>query len=60
MPIETLTDALEYYWSFAIGVENRSQSTMRFKETPIRQLILYLGGNLPLQDIQEQHIIGFM
>ena len=60
MPIETLTDALEYYRGFAIGVENRSQSTIRFKETPLRQLILYLGGDFLLQDIQEQHIIGFM
>ena len=60
MPIETLTDALEYYRGFAIGVENRSQSTIRFKEAPLRQLILYVDRDLPLQDIQEQHIIGFM
>ena len=53
-------DALEYYRGFAIGFENRSQSTIRFKETPIRQLILYLGGDFLLQDIQEQHIIEFL
>jgi integrase/recombinase XerD len=60
MPILTLTDALEYYETFAIGVENRSEYTVRIKKTAAGQLIQYLGFDPPLKDIQEPHIIGWL
>ena len=60
MPVRTLTDSLEFYRSYGLGVENRSNSTIRFKETPVRLLITYLGHDPPLKDISERHIVGFL
>ena len=60
MSISTLTEALEFYRTYALGVENRSESTIRFKETPARQLIEFLGCDPHLNEIHEQHIIGFL
>jgi integrase/recombinase XerD len=60
MPVITLTDGFEFYRSYGLGVENRSDSTIRFKETPVRLLINYLGYDPPLKEISERHIVGFL
>jgi len=60
MPIRTLQDALAFYRDYARGVEGRSNQTIIFKETPVRQLIKFLGKDLPLAQLEESHIVGFL
>jgi integrase/recombinase XerD len=60
MPVETLTNALDYYENYALGVENRSEHTIRIKRTAVRQLIVYLGFDPPLKELHERHIIGYL
>lgn len=51
MPVRTLTGALEFYRNYARAIENRADATIRFKETPVGMLIVYLGYDPPLEEM---------
>jgi site-specific recombinase XerD len=59
VPISTLKDALEYYRNYAGAIENRADDTIRFKETPVRQLIGYLGYAPSLEEINKRLVVDF-